>query len=130
MRIQGFTVQSSNWAMVKKKESKAQILAFLEAMAGEKVCAVCYHTYLEGYLTSQEKAALFCTARDCRCDFASLDGDGGNTVVVECPDANFCKNQDENKFWNVNWRMYIYMDPDANLGKTTGKLVLKYELAL
>ncbi len=109
LRIQGYIVQSSNRAMVKKfkKESKAAILAFLAAHADEKACAVCYHTYLEGYLSDQDKAALFCTARDCRCDFGSLNGDGGNTVVVKGPDASTLK-QKENKFWNVNLRNIFY----------------------
>lgn len=35
----------------------------------DRACPVCYYTYLEDYLSEDEKVQLFQISGDCRCDF-------------------------------------------------------------
>ncbi len=64
--------------MPKLGDRKADLVAFLESVADDKACVVCYYCFLKDYLKMADRKSLYLASTDCKCDFAS-ESDRGDS---------------------------------------------------
>lgn len=64
-------------------EKKEDLIAFLEAIADDKCCPVCYYVYLKKYLSPKDRKCLYLVSTDCECDFKS---DSKDADITEQPE--------------------------------------------
>ena len=77
---------------------KSEIVEYLQGIADDKACAVCYFCYIKKFLNKADRAALWrVNSGECNCDFPERD----MKKDVECVKDNKTESGPSEAQWQV-----------------------------